>query len=39
VGWLNRPFDEPGHGIRFDDEALDRFTVAKAGSGTLQESR
>src|SRR5205814_5792082 len=33
------PFDEPGHGIRFDDEALDRFAVARAGSGMLQESR
>jgi len=38
-GGFGLPFDEPGHGIQFDDEALDRFTVARAGSGTLQESR
>ena len=31
------PFDEPGHGIRFDRDALDRFTVAETQS--LQESR
>jgi L-alanine-DL-glutamate epimerase-like enolase superfamily enzyme len=31
------PFDQPGHGIRFDLDALDRFTVAETQS--FQESR
>ena len=31
------PFEEPGHGIQFDEEALDRFTVRKSESRTFQE--
>ena len=32
------PFEEPGHGIQFDDEALDRFTVHGSASRTFQGS-
>jgi len=38
-GAFGLPFEEPGHGIRFDDEALERFTVARVAGATLQESR
>jgi L-alanine-DL-glutamate epimerase-like enolase superfamily enzyme len=32
------PFEEPGHGIQFDDEALERFTVHGSASRTFQGS-
>src|SRR5438093_810753 len=33
------PFEEPGHGIQFDEEALERFTVHGSASRTFQRSR
>jgi L-alanine-DL-glutamate epimerase-like enolase superfamily enzyme len=33
------PFDAPGHGIAFDPEALERFTVHKSGSGLDRQER